>query len=544
MPMIRNSSGNWRVALPTISLTAFCVVLPFLYFGIPSGHDFEFHVNSWIEVVDHWKQGVIYPHWAALAHYGYGEARFIFYPPISWTLGAFLGLILPWKVVPTAYIFLVLTFSGCSMFVLARRWLQPAEAVWAAVFYTANPYHLVVVYWRSAFAELLAAAYFPLLLLLVLQLEEEGLGVVPWLSLLVGAVWLTNVPSAVMMGYSLALLVLWLVLYRHSWKAGLYGLVSLLIGTMLAGAYLLPVFHERGWINISEVLASGVHPTANFLFTVTHDPDHNRFNRIVSVVALWEILVFALSLRLAKRRCAPKLWWAILVWGAAWTVLMVKWTLPLWNHLPELKYVQFPWRPLLCMNVPVALAIVAGFERWWLRAIVCLVAISSVPLVWARIQPPWWDSPADIQEMVENQHDKIGNEGVDEYVPAGVDPYEASQNAPLVRFEGSGTAKIRIERWRAESRSVVADSSAGGSLVLRLFNYPLWRVTVNDHVVNTSTTEPSGQMIVSIGPGENRVQIAFMPDQYRGIGVVISGMSVLVVGLIFFKSRQLVTMPA
>ena len=277
---------------------------------------------------------------------------------------------------------------------------------------------------------------------------------------------------------------------------------------------------------------------------MTHDPDHNRFNRIVSVVALWEILVLALSLRLAKRRCAPKLWWAILVWGAAWTVLMVKWTLPLWNHLPELKYVQFPWRPLLCMNVPVALAIVAGFERRWLRAIVGLVAISSVPLVWARIQPPWWDSPADIQEMVENQHDKIGNEGVDEYVPAGVDPYEASQNAPLVRFEGSGTVKIRIERWRAESRSVVADSSAGGSLVLRLFNYPLWRVTVNDHVVNTSTTEPSGQMIVPIGPGENRVQIVFMSDQYKGVGAVTSGVGIFVLGLIFFKSRRLVAMPA
>src|SRR3954469_6819407 len=107
--------------LALMAAVALCVVLPFLKLGIPSGHDFEFHVNSWIEVVDHWKEGVIYPHWAALAHYGYGEARFIFYPPISWTLGAFLGLILPWKVVPTAYIFLVLTFSGCSMFVLARR---------------------------------------------------------------------------------------------------------------------------------------------------------------------------------------------------------------------------------------------------------------------------------------------------------------------------------------------------------------------------------------------------------------------------------------
>ena len=92
-----NPWNSWRAALPVIGLTALSVVLPFLHYGIPSGHDFEFHMNSWIDVVDHWKQGIVYPHWAAMAHYGYGEARFIFYPPLSWTLGALLGLVLPWK---------------------------------------------------------------------------------------------------------------------------------------------------------------------------------------------------------------------------------------------------------------------------------------------------------------------------------------------------------------------------------------------------------------------------------------------------------------
>src|SRR6266700_4442073 len=145
----RSSSGGLLV----IAVVAFCVVLPFVKFGIPSGHDFEFHFNSWIEVVEHWKQGVLYPHWGAMAHYGYGEARFIFYPPASWTLGAMLGAILPWKLVTGAYVWIALTLSGCSMFLLARRWLPRADAIFAAAVYAANPYHLVIVYWRSAFAE-------------------------------------------------------------------------------------------------------------------------------------------------------------------------------------------------------------------------------------------------------------------------------------------------------------------------------------------------------------------------------------------------------
>src|SRR5439155_1499752 len=141
----RNSQDSrWGLPAGTIAIVAFCVVFPFAKLGIPSGHDFEFHFNSWIEVLAQWKQGVLYPHWAAMAHYGYGEARFIFYPPLSWTLGAALGALLPWKFVPAAYTWIVLTLSGCAMWLLARRWLPRADAIFVGAVYAANPYHLVI----------------------------------------------------------------------------------------------------------------------------------------------------------------------------------------------------------------------------------------------------------------------------------------------------------------------------------------------------------------------------------------------------------------
>ncbi|MBV8053247.1 MAG: hypothetical protein JOZ80_18815, partial [Acidobacteriaceae bacterium] len=127
-----------------VVFTAFLIVVPFFFFGIPSGHDVEFHLNSWMEVVDQWRQGILYPRWAALAHYGYGEARFIFYPPASWLLGAVLGKLFAWKIVPGIYVWLSLTSSGCAMFVLARRWFDTSSTVFAATAYTANPYYIVV----------------------------------------------------------------------------------------------------------------------------------------------------------------------------------------------------------------------------------------------------------------------------------------------------------------------------------------------------------------------------------------------------------------
>jgi len=536
----RHNSKPSLLGLPlfVIAAATFCVVLPFCWLGIPSGHDFEFHFNSWLEVVAHWKEEIIYPHWAALAHYGYGEARFIFYPPISWILGAILGLILPWKLTPAAYIWIALSLCGVSMFSLARRWLPRNDALLAAVIYAANPYHLVIVYWRSAMAELLAAAYLPLLLLFALRSEEDNPRVVAPLSLLLAAGWLTNVPTAVMMNYSIALLVLVTAISRKSWKVLAYAGSAVFLGGALAAVYLIPVLHQQKWVDISQVLAPGVRPVDNFLFVTLADADHNRFNRLVSIVALCEILIVAALLIFSSRlRPRGSLWRLMLAWGLLCSILIIKFTLPLWTHLPELRYVQLPWRWLLCLNVVFALGVVMAFKRWWLRALVCVIALGSVMWVWHRVLPPWWDNSGDIQEMVDNQQDGVGNEGTDEYVPAGVDPYDVDQSAPPARFEGRGSAKIHVEQSQSEKRSIVADATSPGKLVLRLFNYPSWKVEVNGRVVRTESTPHTGQMVVPVGLGVNRVQVTFVEGRDRLVGAGISAFAMLVVILWFVRSR-------
>jgi hypothetical protein len=127
----------------------------------------SFILYSWLEVLGQWKHGNFYPRWAALAHFAYGEPRFMFYPPASWTLGAGLSAIFPWTLASCIYIWIALVAAGVSMFMLARRWLDPERFrparchLCIAVLYAVNPYHLVIIYWRSAFAELLASCLVP-----------------------------------------------------------------------------------------------------------------------------------------------------------------------------------------------------------------------------------------------------------------------------------------------------------------------------------------------------------------------------------------------
>ena len=356
-------------AIVVCGAVALFVLLPFFHFGIPSGHDFEFHLNSWIEVVDHWRQGNLYPHWDALAHYGYGEARFIFYPPFSWTLGALLGAILPWKLVPAAYVWIVLTLGGWSMFLLSKKYLPWSDAIFAAALYIANPYNLVIVYWRSAFAELMAGIYLPLLLLLILRTADNDRRrtLVP-LSLLMAAGWLTNLPSAVMMNYSLAVLAAMVAISCKSLKHLAYAATAAILGAMLACFYLIPAYHQQSWVNIGQVLAPGVRPSDNFLFTNTEDADHNHFNLLMSIVAVWQIALVAFALAIWRRVHRSKLWLLAVVWSISCVLLMLWPTSGIWNHLPELRFVQFPWRWLLCLNVPFALAISFALRRSWSRA--------------------------------------------------------------------------------------------------------------------------------------------------------------------------------
>jgi hypothetical protein len=507
--------------LPAIAIAsaAFAVVIPFFFYGNASGHDFEFHLFSWMEVVHQWTQGILFPRWATFAHWTYGEARFLFYPPISWNLGAFLGTFLPWEATSGAYIWLMLTASGVSMFRLARRWFDRNDAIFAAVFYAANPYHLVIVYWRSAFAELLVGCLIPLLLLYALGAEDDGPRVILPLGLIVAAAWLTNVPAAVMVTYSLALLLMSVAILRRNYWILLYGAGAVAFGSALAAFYLVPAAYEQSWINLNEVLAPGVRPFDNFLFTYINDADHNRFNLFVSLVAVAEILLTAgvlWVLRKRDRRWAPG--WILAVWAGAASFVMCKPSFFLWAYLPELRFVQLPWRWLLCLNVPLILAVTATVRRWMARSVLYAAVIALLLILWNRVQPSWWDKTADIAEMHDAIQDGSGYEGTDEYVPAGVDPYDLNKDAPLVAVVGRDTAHIRILDWTDQSKRFTAEVARPEKLRLRLLNYPAWRVEVNGVPIMATSQPHTGEILVPVDTGISEVRVRFIqtPDRFWG----------------------------
>jgi hypothetical protein len=529
--------------LLTIGGAAFTVEIPFFFFGTPSGHDVEFHLYSWLEVLSQWRHGIFYPRWAALAHFAYGEPRFVFYPPASWTLGALLSVTFPWTIASCVYIWIALVLAGIAMFALARQWLDRRDAIFAAALYAVNPYHLVIVYWRSAFAELLASCLVPLLLLFVLKAVEEGWRASVPLSAVLAAAWLTNAPAAVMIHYSLALLIVCLAWQRRSPRILFVGAGAVALGVCLSAFYLLPAIYEQRWIDITQAVSAGSRPADNFLFIHTTDADHDAFNRIISWVAVFEMAVIFVAAGMVRQwREKQRQRWDVLVgWAIACSVLTFPLTGMLWKVLPKMQFMQFPWRWLLCLSmifsIFVSSWVTAGRRQWWWRSAVCMVSILIVVAAWQRVQAPWWDKSDDLREMQDNVATGAGYEGTDEYTPLGAEPGAIDKDARSVTVDGPAHAAIHVQRWAAESRTFAAEMSAPDRLALRLFRYPAWRVEVNGRVVETAARAETGQMLVPVSAGMNLVEIRFVRTWDRMVGGWASFITAMAVLIWLLKGR-------
>jgi len=524
---------------------ALAVVAPFTVRGVACGHDLTFHMNSWMEVVQQWHAGVLYPRWAPSANYGSGEPRFLFYPPLSWMLGGALGSFLPWLFVPVAFDCCAVFLAGLAMHRMAREWFAEPDATLIAVAYAVNPYLLLTIYVRSAFAELLAASLLPLLVLWIVRDRPARAMFVP-LSLTIAGVWLTNVPAAVIASYAAVVLLVIATIFRRNSRVFLYGAAALAMGLLLSSFYIVPVLYEKSWVTLSQFLSPGVRPAENFLFTRIGEPKHDAFLRALSWLAIGELVATALAGFAAKRWRArkPKLWWSLTVLAGVAFVMMLPVMKLAYRLMPDLQFLQFPWRWLLVISLAYAVFVVTSVRDFRGRAALFTLLFVGLIGVCNRALQPACD-PQDTPFMIANLfHTGYGYVGTDEYVPAGGDNYEIKPDFPEYRLRGAtgGTPPndARVTQFRGDiyRQRLSVNSPQPVALVLRLMNYPAWRVMVNGATVTPQSDDPTGRMVIALPAGRSEVDVRFVRTVDRWIGDAMSLAAIIVLGGFWYLGRK------
>jgi len=527
----KDDARFFRITLLLLALAATAVVTPMFFLGNASGHDFQFHLSSWLDVAGQWREGVIFPRWCEWANWGFGEPRFVFYPPASWMLGAALGSVMPWKMAPGAFIWLCLVGSGLAMWRMARDWLAPPAAAAAAIFFSVNPYHLVVVYYRSDFAGLLASAFFPLMVWGAWRVLERGWRGVPALSVIFAAIWLSNAPAAVIATYSLALIFAIGLPMRRDWRLCGPAAVSFPCAFGLAAFYMLPAAFEQRWVQIGQVLSENLRPNENFLFTHANDPEFVLFNWKVSSVALGVMLVTGIAAVFAARRRLEyqRAWWTLVALGTGCVILVFPVSGLLWRFLPKLQFLQFPWRWLVPLGVVfgfMAGAATGCVRRAWIVCIVILAAIAGTATLIVR--DTWWDSE-DVPFLQAGIAADHGFDGTDEYTPLGCDRYSLAQTAPRVSLldqdataQTGEASRVRIQRWSAGHRVVNVDAQRPMLLSLRVVNYPAWQLHMDGLPAAAKSAPTTGEIRAPLAIGAHQLDLRFGRTADRTAGGIIS----------------------
>jgi hypothetical protein len=548
-----------------------------------------------------WSEHVFYPHWAQSPNWGVGEPRFVFYPPLTWMLGAAMGYLAKWDYVPAAMIFLILVATGFATRALARQFLPPAQSTLAGALAAVTPYGLFTAYERTALGELTAAIWIPLLLLFAwrpapghaspdftsatAQAETaqtvtvprnrrifsfDFISVVP-VALLLALTWLTNAPAGVMASYLLAFAALSAALLRRAWWPILRALIAAPLGLGLAGFYLVPAAVEQPWIAIHQALDVGMRVSDSWLFAHHAAPDMELHDRVLLYASILCVLttvmaaagaVIAFRRRQLVREDRP-FWLPLMILAAAIFLLQLPFSAFLWNLLPKLQFLQFPWRWLMVLATPYAILLAAATplasRRWRLGS---TIAWTSILLIFAVGAALFFFQYCDEEDEVANQftifHNGSGIEGTDEYAPAGADNSlvasglpqaclvsdpdqqlgEADPDAAPVWYpeQGSCDDTFTADLWQNEHKLIPIDTDSNGFVILRLRRYPAWRITVNGQPANQLTDRlahplplrDDGLVVVPVNAGQSTIEVRWTNTRDVLQGRWISGSSVLV----------------
>jgi len=540
-----------------ILCAALVATLPLIVGGCSCGHDFDFHIQSWLDAAEQFRHGTLLPHWAFSPAFNAGEPRFIFYPPLSWMLGALLSLVFRVTALPAIYTFIALAAAGFAMHRLASHFAGPLAAVLGSVLYIANPYMLFTAYERTAYAELLAAAWMPLLLLAALRERPTVRGI----ALPVALLWLTNAPAAVMGCYALAVVIV--VRIAIAWrrnddatspaKLAAISVGGAALGLALPAFYLVPAAYERRFVQIAMAIIPNMRFQDNFLFGHTGDAPHDAVLHTVSLVAVL-LLVFTTSAlldTLLRKSAAPSPRYPTSILAlltAAVALLLTPLSTPLWNHVPELAFLQFPWRLLSVLAVIFALAIAMVLRNPETRAWLLVSAILAFTAIHEFRQV--CEAPDLPQTRAQRFNAHRGTQPTDEYTPNHADndtlrsdnpPFWLSPNPQAFAPESTpnplatqpNATPLPEEQMPAPHGPPLATAApftltinAPGAefLILNLRRYPTWRVLIDGHDARpyTGTSRDDGLLVVPVDAGVSHITIAWQHTRDELLGLLIS----------------------
>lgn len=534
-------------------LLVLLLIIPAFWVGLKPGiwsmHDFHtFRQFEYDKCLADWQLPC---RWTPDATFEYGQPTFNFYAQLVYAQGEILRLFGLSVIDTIKWLFILsLVFSALSMYLLAKKvWKDQLAAVVAAVFYIYAPYRAVDVYVRGALPEAWGFVWFPL----ILYWFEDYLETKRWRSwwlmgLCLAALIVTHNLSTLMF----AVVVGWWMLYRiylfNAWKLVPKLLAVALVAFGLSSFYLLPVIFESKLVAVANT-AAGFYDYNNHFATIRQlliqrmwgyggsgwwDNDGLSF----SVGHLhWVLPILGIIWLVRERRVRLKSTLTLVVllslgWLGLW--LTHNKSVLVWQLLPGLKFIQFPWRFLgvsvFCFSLVIGGMVMVIRAPKWRIGIASLGVLAVIGVNISFFTSDQWLTYSD-KELFEGENwVRQTSSSAGDYWPAVAEkiPEKTAPKAPIFKDgDAAGTGREIIKRSdQAVYEVKVGTTSAEVSFPI--VSFAGWSGKVNGQYQEFYPSGEFGLLTTRLTQGEYLVQMEFKNTFIRTFGNWVSLTSLVI----------------
>ena len=536
--------------LAVVFVISLPIVIPYLRPGYFPTHDGEWAVVRLSDMFRELRDFQIPPRYSGDLNFGYGYPLFNFTYPLPYYLGIvihFFGLTFVDSI--KSRCFLSVPLSAFFMFLASKKvWKNTQAGLISSALYAYFPYRIVDLYVRGSLGESLAFVLFPLIIFLFLNIsgEKKDYFFIALASLCLGLLIMTHNIMSVFFGIILLVFIAHALINNKNliWKY----LALILLSLGISSFFWMPALLEKRNILLSVI------PIAdrNIYFASLKQlilpkwgygvpTEANGFSYQLGIPY---ILIFLLSIwyfftNLFKHKLKRDYLTPLLILIVLFIALMFKPTKILWENIPLLSEINYPWTLLGPLGFLISL--LAGFflarKELSIKIIILVLVILSGVMVFPYAKPNYFINRGDFFYLTNLATTTSSNE----LMPLWAKNHPKTNVGKKVEIL-KGEGQIEIVKSRSNDIRFNVDLTRVGIVRINTIYYPGWIIKdENGKLLTPDYKNDYGVMDIRLDKGKHFVKAGFEETNLRLVADIISVLSFGIFFLFlfyFFKFKR------